>query len=254
MTHVLRATNLTVRLAGATVIDNIHLDVTPGSITALIGPNGSGKTSLLRAVLGHIPHIGNVDWFAKPLSKWSNKELAKRVGYVPQAPTSDVNDSVIDTLRLGRSPHQSWLGIEHEHDDRVVESVARSLELTDLLSRRLGTLSGGQRQRVFLGRALAQEPTALLLDEPATFLDLRHQVELHLLLRRIAREQHVGILMASHDLNLVATHADTVMILKAGQCVTTGPTPDAMTSESLTHAFDVPVNRIESDGRVHFLI
>jgi iron complex transport system ATP-binding protein len=254
MTPLLRVNNLTVKLGHTTVVDRVSFELTPGSITALIGPNGSGKTSLLRAVLNHVPHVGQIEWLGNALENWSSKQLARRVGYLPQNPTFDASDTVIDTLRLGRSPHQGWLGIERDHDEQVVQSIAQSLELTDLLPRPLGTLSGGQRQRVFLGRALAQEPAALLLDEPATFLDLRHQVELHQLLARIAREQHVGILMASHDLNLVATHADNVLILKSGHCIAAGTTHQAMTSASLSDAFDVPVQRIISGGRTHFIV
>src|SRR5262249_29813120 len=149
-------------------------------------------------------------------SHWTRRELARRVAYLPQSPVADAGQTVIDTLRLGRSPYWSAFGIESPRDEQVVRSVSARLGLDDLLSRPLDELSGGQRQRVFVGRCLVQEPAAMLLDEPSTFLDLRHQVELCQLLRQLAKEQSIGVLMASHDLNLAAAYANRVVVLSEG--------------------------------------
>src|SRR5690606_23969259 len=123
----------------------------------------------------------------------------------------------------------------------------------DLLDRPLDTLSGGQRQRVFLGRCLVQQPRALLLDEPATFLDLRHQVDLYRLLRRLARDRQIGVIMASHDLNLAATHADRALVLKSGRVLASGATRDVMTEATMSAAFDLPMKRIEHEGTIQLI-
>ncbi|MBC7785097.1 MAG: ABC transporter ATP-binding protein, partial [Burkholderiales bacterium] len=187
---LLQANALSVTLGGKPVLRDIALTLAPGEILTFIGPNGSGKTTLLRALLGQIRFSGSVLWFDRPLDQWKLRDLARQVAYMPQTPSCDPGDTVIDVLRLGRTPHQGFLGMDTDADEAVITEIANSLELDQLLEREMDTLSGGQRQRVFLGRCLAQSPQALLLDEPATFLDLRHQVELYRLLRRLAAERH----------------------------------------------------------------
>jgi iron complex transport system ATP-binding protein len=253
MTPLLVAHHLHVQLTGKTVVCDVSITLTPGTLTALIGPNGSGKTSLLRAVLGHIPAAGDIQWYGKSLPLWNKKHLARQVAYVPQNPTCDVHDRVIDALRIARSPHQNLLGLESETDEHIITSTAVAMQIDDLLHRPMHTLSGGQQQRVFLARALVQQPTTLILDEPSTFMDLRHQVELHARLRHIANEQKIGILMTSHDLNLVAAHADQVLILKAGHLLATGPVTTAMTPAILSHAFDVPIHKYVIGNRAVFV-
>ena len=253
MSALLKADNLTVSLGGRVVLEGVSIDLNAGEIVTLIGPNGSGKTTLLRRVLGHIRRAGNVVWMDRPLERWRARELAKTVAYMPQSPTWEPGDRVIDVLRLGRSPHQAWLGIESAADESIVSGVATELELTELLPRPLDTLSGGQRQRVFLGRCLAQAPQAILLDEPATFLDLRHQVELYRLLRRFAEQKQLGIIMASHDLNLAAAGADRALVLKDGKSLASGLIDDVMTEPIMSRAFDLTMRRIEVDGVVQIV-
>ncbi len=250
MNALLDAQSVSVKLSGKPVLNQVSLKLHPGEILTFIGPNGSGKTTLLRALLGHIDSEGTIEWFGTPIRDLRLRDLAKRVAYMPQTPTYDPNDTVEEVLRLGRSPHQGLLGIETDHDDRVIREIAASLELDELIDRELSTLSGGQRQRVFLGRCLAQSPKALLLDEPATFLDLRHQVELYKLLKKLATENQIAVIMASHDLNLAATHADRAIILKEGMMLASGAIDEVMTSEIMSSAFDIPMKRIEMDGIV----
>jgi iron complex transport system ATP-binding protein len=245
----LEARNLTARFGDRVVLQDAALTLRESEVVTLIGPNGSGKSTLLRAVLGMIPSVGEVRWWDAALASCGPRRLAAAVAYMPQHPAFEPGDRVIDVLRLGRSPHQSWLGIERDEDERVVQDVAARLDLRDLLGRGIETLSGGQRQRVFLGRCLAQQPRALLLDEPATFLDLRHQVELYKLLRTLASERQIAVLMASHDLNLAATHADRAVVLKAGRVIAHGVVSESMSEAVLTEAFDVPMRRIDVDGR-----
>jgi iron complex transport system ATP-binding protein len=246
---LIEAENLRVRFGQTTVLDGVSVRASAGEIVTLIGPNGSGKTTLLRALAGLQPSDGEVRINRKPLRTFARAELAKVLAYLPQAPSSDATDRVREVLHLGRAPHRTLLGLESESDARIVSEVADALQLSPLLDRPLGTLSGGQRQRVFLGRALVQQPAVLLLDEPATFLDVRHQVDLHRLLRTLARERGLAIVMASHDLNLAATHADSAVLLKAGRLTASGSVGEVMTGDQLGNVFDTPMRQIEIDGR-----
>jgi iron complex transport system ATP-binding protein len=243
---IVTARGLSVMLGGRSVLNDVSLSLTAGRITVLIGPNGGGKTTLLRALLGQVRATGDIAWVGRPLSGWSRGGLARVAAYLPQAPTFETGDRVLDVLRLGRLPHGGLLGLDSMADDAVIDSVAADLSLGDLLDRRIQTLSGGQRQRVFLGRALAQQPKAILLDEPATYLDLRHQVELYTLLGRMAREKHIAVLMASHDVNLSLVHADDAIILKNGRVLASGDIEAVLTEPTLSEAFGLPIRKISN--------
>jgi iron complex transport system ATP-binding protein len=227
------------------VLQDVTLALSPGEILTLIGPNGSGKSTLLRALLGHLHARGEIQWENRPLLTWKRRDLARRVAYLPQSPTYDIDHRVIDVLRLGRAPYWSAFGLESTHDAQVIDRVARDLALTDLLPARMDELSGGQRQRVFIGRCLVQEPVALVLDEPNTYLDIRHQVELSTLLHALARTQNVAILMASHDLNLAALTADRLLLLDAGRVRAEGSPTEVLTPDLLTSAYGIHIQRID---------
>ena len=251
---VVAARGLSVTLGGKPILYSVDLTLHAGRVTVLIGPNGGGKTTLLRAMLGHAHSFGEIRWLGRPLAKWPRQELARTVAYLPQAPTFEPGDRVIDVVRLGRLPHGGVLGLDSADDDSILAGLAESLSLTGLMDRRIETLSGGQRQRVFLGRALAQQPKAILLDEPATYLDLRHQLELYTLLGRLAREQRIAVLMASHDVNLSLMHADEATILKSGRVVASGAVDAVLTEANLSNAFNVTIRKLQDGGRAVFVI
>jgi iron complex transport system ATP-binding protein len=227
------------------VLRDIALTLAPGEVVALLGPNGSGKTTLIRALLGHLHASGSIQWDARILAHWSRRELAQRVAYLPQTPTFDPGQTVADVLRLGRAPYWRTFGIESTHDIEVVEQIASMLDLTALLARPMDSISGGQRQRVFLGRCLTQEPAAMLLDEPNTFLDLKHQIEMGTLLRTLAREKNIAVLMASHDINLAGTFADRLILLSEGTIAANGTPSEVLTPELLTQVYGVTMHRTE---------
>lgn len=236
---------------GATpVLNGVSLRLHAGEVVALLGPNGSGKSTLLRTVAGQLRGGGTVQWEGRDVRSWSTRELAKRLAYLPQSPTWSDEQTVLDVLRLGRAPYWGAFGLESERDATVVHGVIELLQLRDLLARRLDELSGGQRQRVFIGRCLAQQPRALLLDEPNTFLDLRHQIELGQLLGRLARDQGIGVLMASHDLNLAGTLAGRVVVLSAGTVRAEGRPADVFTDEVLSDAYGIAVRCARLDEQV----
>ena len=247
---LLNATNLTFAYADAPVLSDVSLTLAAGQIVALLGPNGSGKSTLIKCLLGDLRPAGHIAWSDRPIATWSRRELAKTVAYLPQSPTADPQSRVIDVLRLGRAAHWGAFGIESPRDATVIAEIGTLLGLTDLLPRPIAELSGGQRQRAFIGRCLAQEPAALLLDEPATHLDLKYQVELLQLLKKLAKEKQLAVLMASHDLNLAAAFADELLLLHAGKIAAKGSATDVLRPDVLQAAFGLPMDRVETSGGV----
>ncbi len=214
----------------------------------LLGPNGSGKSTLIKLVLGHLHGQGSIRWEGRELRQWHRRELARRVAYLPQTPAWEPEQTVAEALRLGRAPYWRAFGIESTRDIQVVRDVAHMLDLDEIFNRRLDEISGGQRQRVFLGRALIQEPRAMLLDEPNTYLDLRHQVKMCQLLRKLAREQSLAVLMASHDLNLAGAFADHLVLLCDGTVAVEGTADTVLRPEILSEVYRIPMRRIEQAG------
>ena len=245
---LLRAHNLRFAYGDRPVLRGVSASLAPGEVVALLGPNGSGKSTLIRCLLGQLDAEGDIAWDDKPIAVWRRRELARVVAYLPQSPAYDAGQTVADVLRLGRAPYWGAFGLESARDVQVVADVARQFDLHDLLDRPMDALSGGQRQRVFVGRCLAQEPRAMLLDEPGTFLDLRHQVEMLRLLRTLARDRGVGVLLASHDLNAAAAFADRLVLLEDGAVAATGDAATVLDPALLERVYGLPMERIEREA------
>jgi iron complex transport system ATP-binding protein len=243
MVELLSASNIWFAYEQEPVLRVANLRLSSGEVVGLLGPNGSGKSTLMRALLGMLQTQGQIQWLGRPLSKWTRKQLARRVAYLPQTPTYLTGQTVVDVLRVGRAPYWSAFGVESPRDEQIVREASKLLSLDDLLSRDMDELSAGQRQRVFIGRCLAQQPLAMLLDEPNTFLDLKHQVELSQLLRQLSRKRDIGVLMASHDLNLAATFSDRLLLLSAGEITAQGDADDVLREDLLSAAYGVPIER-----------
>ena len=234
---------------GVRVLRDVSLALSPGTVTMLLGPNGSGKSTLLRVLLGHMtPAAGIIEWDGKPLKTYRSRDLARLAAYLPQSPVFEAGQTVMEVLRAGRTPYLAAFGVESESDFRSVFDVAEDSRIRDLLDRPMEELSGGQRQRVFVGRALVQQPKALLLDEPSTFLDLRHQTELGQLLRRLASEKGLAILAASHDVNLAAAFADRMILLHEGKVAAEGTADEVIRAEVLSRVYGVEMERLERPG------
>jgi iron complex transport system ATP-binding protein len=229
----------------------MNLSLAAGEVVALLGPNGSGKSTFLRCLLGQLRGAGEIRWDGKPLADWSPRGLARHVAYMAQSLLVDSDSRVGDVLRMGRAPYLQAFGIESTRDIEVVREVAQTLGLADLIRRPMDQLSGGQRQRVFLGRCLVQEPAVLLLDEPNTYLDLRHQVELGTLLRDLARTKNLAVLMASHDLNLSAQFAHRLILLEEGAVAADGPPNDVLRADLLSRVYGIAMERVDHDGTAH---
>lgn len=228
------------------VLDGVTFSVERGELLAVIGPNGSGKSTLLQCLNRlHEPADGAIYIDGDDLESLNRDEVARTVGYVPQRETRMFSSTVYDTILLGRKPHVNWR--VSEQDRTVVERIIEQLGLESLALRPLDELSGGQRQKVLLGRALAQEASVLLLDEPTSSLDMRHQLEVLELVTDQVTDGMAAVL-AIHDLNLAMRFCDSIALLCENEIVAAGD-PDMLTDELLADVYNVEVTVTEHSGR-----
>jgi iron complex transport system ATP-binding protein len=243
MDGLLKIQNLSVRYGARRVIHAIDLQVNKGEIVALIGPNGAGKTTLIKAVSGVIPiESGAIYIGGRDICRMSPSQRASLLAVVPQARNMPSAFTVEQTVLLGRTPYLGWLGQAGQPDLEKTSWALERVQLLALRSRPIGELSGGEQQRVLLARALAQDTPILLMDEPTTNLDLHHQSVLLNLVRQLAGEGGLAVLMVLHDLNLSALYADRVALLVGGRLIAEGSPAEVLTAPRLTEAFEVPVH------------
>ncbi|MEX1071957.1 MAG: heme ABC transporter ATP-binding protein [Anaerolineales bacterium] len=234
--------NISAAYGSNTVLQNVELSLARGEVLGLIGPNGSGKTSLIRVLSNSLhPSAGSVDLDGRDISAFSSTERARLIAVVPQSAHLPPALTVWECVSLGRTPHLNWLGKLGPRDEAQVEYALKASETLALKDRRVGELSGGEQQRVLLARALAQDCPILLLDEPTAHLDLHHQVALLNLVQRMAKEQNLAVLIALHDLNLAALYADRVALLVEGLILASGTPREVLTTEVLRSAYQVPL-------------
>ena len=223
------------------VVTDLSVAVPTGKITVIVGANACGKSTLLRGMARLLsPTAGAVYLDGKDIHRLPTKAVAARLALLPQSPTAPDGIRVADLVSRGRYPHQGWFRRWSAADDAA---VARALEATgtlDLADRPVDELSGGQRQRVWVAMALAQETDLLLLDEPTTFLDVSHQVELLDLLTDLNRRSGTTIVIVLHELNLACRYADHLIAMRDGRIVAEGPATDAVTEEMVTSVFGMP--------------
>jgi iron complex transport system ATP-binding protein len=215
------------------VLQGLGLEVPPARITAIVGANACGKSTLLRCLSRLLtPERGHVLLDGKSVHRLPARALARRLGLLPQSPLAPEGITVADLVGLGRHPHHGLLSRWTREDDAAVAAALEATATADLAERAVDELSGGQRQRVWVAMALAQQTDVLLLDEPTTFLDINHQVEILDLLTDLNRERGATIVMVLHDLNLAARYADFLVAMRAGRVHAAGP-PDAVLTEAM---------------------
>jgi iron complex transport system ATP-binding protein len=224
----------------------VTLDVAPGEVVALIGPNGVGKSTLIRAVSGVIPlasgtaRVGGEDLRGLPADR-----RAKLVAVVPQAVHLPDAFTVEEAIRMGRTAYTGWFGRETTADREIAIRAMARAGVAELATRRLDELSGGEQQRVLVARALAQAPRVMLLDEPTAHLDLRHQAGVMRLVGELARDEGLAVLVALHDLNLAARHADRVVLLSSGSIAALGPAAEVLTTDRLSSVYGLAISVLE---------
>ena len=220
------------------VLEDISLSIPIGSFFIIIGPNGSGKTTLMKTISRiEIPQNGRIKILERPIQSYTRKHLAKTISWVPQTIPIDFPFTVMEVILMGRAPHQGILGIENQHDIKIVKDAMKFVGVERLAERKMDQLSGGERQRVYIAKALCQEPQILLLDEPTASLDLAHQVRIMDLMERLKTEKGVTIVMVSHDVNLAALYADHLLLLKDGKIVKTGSSDQVLTCQTLEDTY-----------------
>ena len=239
-TVVLEAQAISVRLGRSPVLSEVTLSIPRGTVTAIIGPNGSGKSTLLRALARLLrPETGSVLLDGEAIARMSPAHVARQTAMLPQSPGAVPGMTVQELVEQGRYPHTGPLRMRSDRDHAAVE---RALEITSssrFRHRLLDSLSGGERQRVWIALALAQEPRILLLDEPTTFLDLNHQIQVLNLIKALNREQGLTVVMVLHDLNQASQYAERLVVLNGGRIVEEGPPAAVIREDVLASVFSV---------------
>lgn len=234
---------LTVAYEKKEVIRNMSLSIPKGKITILIGANGCGKSTLLKAMARVIPaKAGKIKLFGQDLQKQDSKAIAKRMAVLPQSPNAPAGLLVRELVIFGRFPHQKGMSSFTEQDYRRVDWAINVVGLQELADKPVEQLSGGQRQRAWIAMSLAQDTELLLLDEPTTYLDMAHQLEILLLLQKLNLEENRTILMVLHELNNAARFADHIIGMREGEVVCEGNPKDAINVENLSKLYGIQAN------------
>lgn len=233
----LNVQDLSFRHGEREILHHISFTADPGELLGVAGPNGCGKTTLIKCIDRIFEPEGKVEFAGKDLRDLTTTEVAQVIAYVPQSLTVGMAMSVFETILLGRRPYIRW-SVSDDDFDRV-GSIIGELGIQHLAFRKMTQISGGERQKVMIARAMVQDPSLLLLDEPTSALDLRHQLEVMNLVRQVARERQTCVLMAVHDLNLASRYCDRLMLMKEGCIVSVGTPSELLTGAMIREVYGV---------------
>jgi len=243
---------LNFRYKNTSVLEDVGIELHKGEVLSIVGPNGAGKTTLLKCILGIIkPDNGAILIDGRDASMMKRLNLAKCIGYVPQASPSKFPISVFDAILMGRRPYMVWR--PSKKDLKAVADILKSMDLEDVALRDFDQLSGGQKQKVLLARAFAQDTDYLLLDEPTSNLDLKHQMEVMEIISRLVKKNGGAAMLAMHDLNLASRFSDTIIMLNAGKIFCTGEPQQVMTVENIRSVYEVEARISEDNGHPHIV-
>lgn len=235
--------------AGVEVLRGVSFSARQGRFLCLLGPNGSGKTTLLKLLLGVLsPGAGRIELEGKPLQKYSAGALAKKLAYVPQTPVSVLGFPVRELVLMGRYAHTGAMGLPSPTDLEIARLAMEMTESADVADRTLEELSGGQAQCAMIARALAQQPSVCLLDEPTSHLDVRNQLKIYRMMRRLAHDWNMAVVCVSHDINLAARFADELMLMKQGGVIAAGKPMDVLREDLLRETYDVDIELIPTSN------
>jgi iron complex transport system ATP-binding protein len=248
---IAEARNLSFSYGERPVLEGISFTLEEGEVLGVVGPNGCGKTTLIKCIDQILVPEGELRIRGKPVPEYRHEELARAVAYVPQALSIGMAMSVLEVVLMGRRPHVRWR--ISDHDLGLVTGVLERLGISHLAFRKLTQVSGGERQKVMIARALVQEPLLLLLDEPTSALDVRHQLEVMALVRSVVRDQNIGAMLAIHDLNLASRYCDRILVLNHGRVVDTGKPADLLNPGLIEQVYGVRAV-VGSEGGLPFIL
>ena len=254
MSAIIKAQNICVSINDKEIVHNLSLEIPEGKVTAIIGPNGCGKSTTLKALSRILPYKGSVTFKGSEMSALSQREFAKSLAILTQSPQAPSDLTVNDLVEMGRFPHRGFLGRGGKDDKEHVEWALAQTGVTAMRNRLLNTLSGGERQRAWIAMALAQRPEVLLLDEPTTYLDICHQLEIMQLITRLNQELGLTVVMVVHDLNHAIMYADHVVVVKAGKLVTSGAPREIITADLLAEVFRVKADEFTLSNDLRALV
>lgn len=240
MSDVLQTKDLTLSYGERTIIDELNIDIPQGEISVFIGGNGCGKSTLLRSIARLLkPKQGSVLLDGEAISRLSTKEVARKMAILPQSPTAPEGLTVLQLVKQGRYPHQSWLKQWSQKDEEIVQDALKATKMEDLQHRKVDELSGGQRQRAWIALTLAQDTDIILLDEPTTYLDMTHQIEILDLLFELNEKEKRTIVMVLHDLNLACRYAHNIVAIRDKQIYAQGKPEEVISCELVKNVFDM---------------
>jgi iron complex transport system ATP-binding protein len=232
---------------GTPVLRGVSLKAAPGKLVCILGRNGSGKTTLLRCLLGQLhPRAGCILLDGQDLRRYSPRGLARLLAYVPQIPTAAFAFTVREIVLMGRLAHGGALGLAGAQDLAVAQLAMRMTETLAFADRTLDELSGGEAQCVMIARALAQQPSVMLLDEPTSHLDLKNQLMIHRMMQRLAHEWGMAVVCVSHDINMAARFADELVLMREGHVLAAGAPGDVLTEDLVSQAYAVQVQLVSA--------
>jgi len=248
----LKVKNIEFSYNSTPVLENISMDLDRSEVIGIVGPNGAGKSTLIRCIDRILtPRDGIILLDENDISKMTRMEIAKEMGYVPQTTARVFPATVFDTVLMGRRPHLGWKSSE-EDIDKVLE-VLELLGIMEFAMRDFNEISGGQQQKVLIARALAQEADILLLDEPTSNLDIRHQLEVMDIMKGIVKRKGISEIVAIHDLNLASRYTDRLLMMNGGRIFAAGNPESVLTVENIRRAYGVEA-LVKSDGKRPYII
>jgi iron complex transport system ATP-binding protein len=220
------------------VLDGVSFDVKPGECVSILGPNGTGKSTLIKCINGLLdPRNGEIEVNGKNIKNMPRIEMSKIFGYVPQSNASLFPLKVFDMVLLGRRPHLSWRSSKNDFD--MVLKALKILNIEDLAMKNYNEISGGQQQKVIIARAVAQETKVLLLDEPISNLDIKHQLEVMELIKMLSEKHQISTIMIIHDLNIAARYSDKIIMMNKGKVVVSGEPEKVLTPDNIIKVYRV---------------